>query len=158
MILKNVTNLLSNIGKCRDIIESRDFKTIYNKIYLFEKTYEDCKRHVDKYTKDPNHALDFTHHDLQELSEEILNYLNNYPQKFKVKNYEKLLPEDTCIDNKVLKEVLNKIIKEMFVDTRLREAYKILSYLAFVLMLWDDNYKNQEFDVQIANTLRELML
>ena len=113
---------------------------------------------MDKYTKNPNHALDFTHHDLQELSEEILNYLNNYPQKFKVKNYEKLLPEDTCIDNKVLKDVLHKIIREMFVDTRLREAYKILSYLAFVLMLWEDNYKNQEFDVQIANTLRELML
>lgn len=157
VIVKNVTNLLSNIGKCRDIIESRDFKTIYNKIYLFEKTYEDCKRHVDKYTKDPNHKLDFTYSDLQELSDEILEYLKNYPSKFTFKSFEKLLPKNTCIDNDVLRDILPKIIKEMFVDTRLREAYKILSYLAFVLMLWDENYRNQDFDVQMANTLRELM-
>lgn len=158
MILKNVTNLLSNIGKCRDIIESRDFKTIYNKIYLFEKTYEDCKRHVDKYTKNPDHPLDFTYSDLQELADEILDYLKNYQYKFTLKNFEKQLPKGVCIDNNILSDVLRKMIKEMFIDTRLREAYKILSYLAFVLMLWDDNYKNQEFDVQIANTLRELML
>jgi len=155
--MSTVTNLLMNIGKCRDIIESGDFKTIHNKLYLFEKTYEDCKRHVDKYTKDPNHKLDFTYYDLQELSDEILEYLKNYQQKFKFERYEKLLPEDACIDNYVLSDVLTKIIREMFVDARLREAYKILSYLAFVLMLWEENYRNQEFDVQIANTLKEML-
>ena len=141
--MKQVTNLIEQIGKCRDLIEEGDFKKILFNIYIFEKVYLEVKRNIDRYVKNPSYNLDFNHHDLSELSNEIAKYIEQFPSKFSSdlflksildKNYEK-------IDNKILAKHTQEIMDLFSVDAKLRECQKVLAYYSFVLRLWTEQNK-----------------
>ena len=45
----------------------------------------------------------------------------------------------------------------MFVDARLREAYKILSYLALTVWLWTEAREQEELDWQVTQAIRSFL-
>ena len=65
---KKVTNLIEQIGKCRDLIKEGNYKKIIANINLFTKVYIDINRNINKYINDPKYELDFTYYDIMELS------------------------------------------------------------------------------------------
>ena len=79
---KVVTNLLSDISKARDLIARGDVKEINNKIIIFDRISRAVKTQLKLYIKNPNHELDFTPDDLNELSTEVFEYIKNFQQKF----------------------------------------------------------------------------
>lgn len=146
-----------NISKLRDVLETRDFKTIYNHIYLFNKVEGEIKRQVAKYIKHPDHELDFTYADLKELSDEIYDYIKNFQQKFLYDKYYKEVCKLAPITGKVFNEMSTKIGYEMQLDTSLRAVYKTLAYLSLVVFLWSETDEKKPFDVQITDLIRSFI-
>lgn len=136
-----VTKTLENIGKCRDLIETKDLKKILSKIGVFEQTTDCLKHHIDKYIKNEHYELDFTPYDLQELSDEIFNFIKDIQDHFTFDFGKNLILEHKKIDNKVFLEFSQRQSDEMFLDRKLREAYKILSYLGLTLYLFEESRK-----------------
>ena len=152
-----VSNLIQAIGKCRDIIGSKDFKTVLKNIYLFQKVCDMAKIQVDKFIKKDNHVLDFTYYDLKELSDEIFAFIKNYQSKFIFDKHQKELIKTKTIDNTVLRGFTQNLCDQMYVDARLREAYKILSYLALTVWLWTEAREQQELDWQVTQAIRSFL-
>ena len=152
-----VSNLIQNIGKCREVICSRDFKEILKNIYLFQRVYEEAKIKVDRFLKDERNELDFTHYDLQELSDEIYKFIKGYQNKFSFEAMQKKLIKAKTIDNVVLRDFTQEHCDWMYVDARLREAYKVLSYLAITVWLWTEAREQEELDWQVTNLIRSFL-
>lgn len=152
-----VTQLIQNIGKCRDVLATRDFKEILKNIYLFQKVYEMSKRHVDKYLDDENHEVDFTYHDLKELADEIFNFIQNYQSKFVFDYSHKQLCKIHKITNEVVRKHNQEMCDLMYVDARLREAYKILSYQAITMWLQTEAREQLDLDWQVTQAIRSFL-
>ena len=152
-----VSNLIQMIGKCRDIIGTKDFKEVFKRIHLFTQVCNMAKIQVDKFIKKDNYELDFTYYDLKELSDEIFAFIKNYQSKFIFDKYQKELIKIKTIDNTVLKGFTQNICDQMYVDARLREAYKILSYLALTVWLWTEAREQQELDWQVTQAIRSFL-
>ena len=152
-----VTQLIQDIGKCRDILETKDVKTVLKNIYLFEKVWSRAKREVGRYMKDENYEVDFTYCDLQELSDEIFAFIKNHQTKFTFANGHKKLIKNKTIDNVILSEFYREQCDWMYVDAKLREAYKILGYFAIVLWLWSEARHQQGFDYQVTQLIRSFL-
>jgi glutathione peroxidase-family protein len=152
-----VTNLIKNIGRCRDLLASKDFKAIKNNIYIFEKTYEEAKRNIDKYTKNGEHTLDFTCDDLKELSDEIFAYVKNFQTRFTYDKSLKMLTKYESIGNDEINEFVKEQCDYMYVDTRLREAYKIFAYLGVITWIFAEFYKSKELDAQLLSLIRSYL-
>jgi hypothetical protein len=45
----------------------------------------------------------------------------------------------------------------MYVDTKLREAYKILAYLAVTVWLWDEARQQQDLSWQVTQAIRSFL-
>lgn len=131
-----VTKTIESIGKCRDALATKDFKTILTRLGLFEKVCDTVKHHVEKYTKDAKHELDFTPYDLQELSDEIYEYVKRFQTHFTFDYGHKKLVKHKVINNEVLNKFTQEQCDKMYLDRKLREAYKILTYLGLTLYLW----------------------
>lgn len=154
---KTVTNLLTKISKARDILATGDKNEIYKHLYLFLNIENDVKIQVSKYIKHASHELDFNYHDLQELSDEIYSFIQNYQQKFLFTKYYKQVEKLAPIDDKVLKSLNQEIGKEMTLDTELRSVYKTLAYLALIIFLWSETDEKKPFDVQITELIRSFI-
>ena len=154
---KVVSNVLQDIAKCRDIIATNDFKTVLKNIYLFQKVCDTTKIHVDRYIKKEGYELDFNCYDLQELSDEIYYFIKDYQQKFLFRKYQKVLIKLHEINNDVLKSFTKNLCDLMYVDARLREAYKILSYLALSVYLWQESREQQELSWQVTQAIRSFL-
>lgn len=154
-----VTKLIENIGKCRDLIKEGDYKKIIANIYLFEKVYNSVKIQLDKYIKNPNHELDFTYMDLMELSDEISEFIRLFPAKFKAQKFIDKICKNKKIDNAVLNSFNAEICDKFYIDTKLRECQKILAYCSFTQWLWNENNKQSEsdFTVEITNAIRSFL-
>lgn len=154
---KTVTNLLTKISKARDILATGDKNEIYKHLYLFSNIEQDVKIQVSKYIKHASHELDFNYHDLQELSDEIYSFIQNYQQKFLFSKYYKQVEKLSPIDDKVFKELSLAIGQEMTIDTELRAVYKTLGYLALVVFLWAETDEKKPFDVQLTELIRSFI-
>ena len=152
-----VSNLIQNLGKCREVICSRDFKEVLKHISLFQRVYEEAKIKVDRFIKDEKNEIDFTYHDLQELSDEIFKFIKSYQNKFLFENMQKKLIKQKTIDNQVLRQFTQEQCDLMFVDARLREAYKVLSYLAITVWLWTEAREQEELDWQVTQVIRSFL-
>lgn len=133
---KLVTNLLDNICTCRDLVTSGNTKEIIGKIYVFDVTTNEIKRQINKFIDDKEHELDFTAQDLYELSDEIHEFLNSFDNMFSFKSLNERINKHKVIDDNVINEETNVVSEFMYIDRKLRECYKLLSYLALVLSLW----------------------
>lgn len=152
-----MTNLLDNIGKARDLIESKDHKKILAKIHLFEIVWKEVKRTVDRHVKNENFTLDFNYYDIADLSNEIADYLNNYPQKFRVNTLIKNLDKHEKIDANIFKEFNTNLCDFMYIDAKLREAQKILSYLALILYVVEKTKEDESLDNVLLETIRSFL-
>lgn len=152
-----VTQLIENIGKCREALATKDFKTVLKNIYLFQKVCDMAKVQVDRFIKKDNYELDFTYYDLKELSDEILAFIKNYQSKFLFDKYQKDFIKIHKIDNDVLSKYTKNLCDLMYVDARLREAYKILSYLALTVWLWTEAREQEELDWQVTQAIRSFL-
>ena len=152
-----VTNLIQKIGKCRDVIASKDFKLILKNIYLFKTTYQEIMRHMDKYIKNDKYELDFTYCDVHELADEILNYIKNFQSKFTFNRFKNEILKNETINDEVLMNFQKNQCDYMFVDRELREAYKILSYLALSVYLVQEQHNREDFTFQITETIRSFI-
>lgn len=151
------SKLIQDIGKCRDVLMTKDFKIILKNIYLFQNVCDRVKIQVDRYIKKDNYELDFNHYDLQELSDEIYDFIKNYQQKFLFNKYQKILIKIKKINNEVLKGFTTNLCDLMYVDARLREAYKILSYLALTTWLWEESKEQQDLSWQVTQAIRSFL-
>lgn len=149
--------LVEQIGKCRDILLTRDFKEVLKNIYLFQKLCDKAKTDIDRNIKNENHELTYNYYDLQELSDEILKFIKGFQSKFTFDKYQKELAKIHTIDNEVLRKFTQEKCDLMFVDARLREAYKILSYLALTVWLWTEAREQEELDWQVTQAIRSFL-
>lgn len=149
--------VIEDICKCRNALETRDFKTILKYIPVFDRVCNNAKIQVDRFIKNEKYEINFNYHDLKELSEEIFAYVKNFQNKFTFSNYQKELCKTKTIDNVVLREFTQKQCDLMFVDKKLREAYKILSYLALTVWLWTEARKQEELDWQVTQAIRSFL-
>lgn len=154
---KIVSNTLEDIGKCRDLILTGDYNEILKRIYLFEKTFNETKVQIDKYIKRRDVELDFTPEDLRELAQEIYNFIKNYQQKFLFEKLFKELSKEKLVDIKKIKEFSLKTANMMYVDRKLREAYKIFSFWAFLLYIWTEADKQDELDFVVTDVIRSFL-
>ena len=152
-----MTNLLDNIGKARDLIESKDHKKILAKIHIFEIVWKEVKRTVDRHVKDENFTLDFNYYDRSDLSHVIAEYLNNYLQKFRVNTLIKNLDKHEKIDAKLFKEFNTNLCDFMYIDAKLREAQKILSYYALILYVIEKEKEQGSLDNVLLKTIRSFL-
>lgn len=63
--------VIEDICKCRNALETRDFKTILKYIPVFDRVCNSAKIQVDRFIKNEKYEINFNYHDLKELSEEI---------------------------------------------------------------------------------------
>lgn len=152
-----VTNLIQNIGKCRYLLSKKEFKSILKNIHLFKTVYQEIMRHVDKYIQNNKYELDFTYNDIQELADEILNYIKNYQSKFTFKRFKEELLKNEIINDKVLTEFQKEKCDYMYVDRELREVYKILSYLALSVYLIEEQNIREDFTFQVVDVIRSFI-
>lgn len=152
-----VTNLIQNIGKCRDLLATKEFKNILKNIHLFKTVYQEIMRNVDKYIQNNKHELDFTYNDIQELADEILNYIKNYQSKFTFKRFKEEILKNKIINDKVLIEFQKEKCDYMYVDRELREVYKILSYLALSVYLIEEQNIREDFTFQVVDVIRSFI-
>ena len=158
MALTKVTQIIQDIGKCRDAVTSKDIKVVLSRIYLIEDTWKRCKRFVNKFVLDPSYELDFTYMDLAELSDEIQAFLENWLYKFSFTYSVNLLDKYEKIDAKAVKDFYAHQCEYMMVDAKLREAHKIFGYLATILWLFTvQKENNEDFSEQIASTIRSFL-
>lgn len=136
-----VTNTIKKIGKCRDLICSKEFNLILNYIFLFEDLTHELQRHCAKFLKNDKYELDFTPYDLQELSDEIFDYVKDYQEQMKFEYIFKEIMSNERINNKVFDDFADNYLKKMLVDEKLRNAYKQLSYYALSILLWQEARK-----------------
>lgn len=149
--------LVKYIGKCRDVLLTRDFKEVLKNIYLFQKVCDIGKVEVDRFVRKENYQIDFNHYDLQELSDEIFLFIKGYQNKFLFDKAQKKLIKAKTIDNEVLRKFTQEQCDQMYVDTKLREAYKILSYLAITVWLWTEAREQEELDWQVTQLIRSFL-
>lgn len=142
-----VTNLIQQIGKCRDLLQEKNYNKIVANLYLFEIVNKQVRIQVDKYLKNKNHELDFTHYDLDELSEEILEYVENFPKEFNAECYLKELEKYEKITNKELTKINQLICDKSSVDSILRHCQRVLVYCSFNIQIWDMSKKETKFDI-----------
>ena len=149
--------VIEDICKCRNAIETRDFKTILKYIPVFDRVCNNAKIQVNIFIKNEKYEIDFNYHDLKELSEEIFAYVKNFQNKFTFSNYQKELCKTKTIDNVVLREFTQKQCDLMFVDRKLRESYKILNYFAMIVWLWTEAREQEELDWQVTQVIRSFL-
>ena len=104
-----------------------------------------------------NYELDFNFYDLQELSDEIFNYVKNLQSKFIFKNSIKELLKNKVINNETYLKYLNNQCDLMYIDVKLREAYKIIGYLSVVLWTLEEGHKQYDFSEDIALFIKEFI-
>lgn len=151
------SELIERIGRARDILATKDFKTILGRIHIFAEICDRAKIEVDRYVKKEDYELCFNCYDLQELSDEIFAFIKNYQSKFSFEKYKKELIKIHNIDNEVLRTFTQKQCDLMYVDTKLREAYKILAYLAITVWLWDEARQQQDLSWQVTQAIRSFL-
>lgn len=149
--------VIEDICKLRNALETRDFKTILKYIPVFDRVCNSAKIQVNRFIKNEKYEIDFNYHDLKELSEEIFAYVKNFQNKFTFSNYQKELCKIKTIDNDVLKEFTQKQCDLMFVDRKLRESYKILNYFAMIVWLWTEAREQEELDWQVTQAIRSFL-
>lgn len=149
--------VIQEICKARNVLETKDFKKVLARINLFKDICDRAKVEVDRYIKKDNYELEFNHYDLQELSDEIFAFIKNYQNKFLFEKYHKELTKIHKIDNDTLRAFTQKQCDLMYVDARLREAYKILSYLALTVWLWTEAREQEELDWQVTQAIRSFL-
>lgn len=150
-------SLIEQIGKCRDILLTKDLKTVLKNIYLFEDVSNRTQRQVNKYTKNLDYELEFNYHDLKELAEEIFDFVKNYQTKFLFEYGQKELSKNKTITNDILNNFNQAQCDIMYVDRKLREAYKIISYVALTAWLWTEQREQMELDWQVTQTIRSFL-
>ena len=151
------TNVLKLIAKCRDILLTKDFKEVYKNIYLFERVYKETGIHINRFSKNINYKVDFTYNDLQELSDEIFEFIKNFQQKFTFQRMAKNIMNNKVVDNEVMQSFTKEIAEYMVVDCKLRESYKILSYTALLYFLLESQLKQEDLDFVVTATIREFL-
>ena len=149
--------VIEDICKCRNALETRDFKTILKYIPVFDRVCNSAKIQVNRFIKNEKYEIDFNYHDLKELSEEIFAYVKNFQNKFTFSNYQKDLCKTKTIDNVVLREFTQKQCDLMFVDRKLRESYKILNYFAMIVWLWTEAREQEELSWQVTQAIRSFL-
>ena len=149
--------VIEDICKLRNALETRDFKTILKYIPVFDRVCNSAKIQVNRFIKNEKYEIDFNYHDLKELSEEIFAYVKNFQNKFTFSNYQKELCKTKTIDNVVLREFTQKQCDLMFVDRKLRESYKILNYFAMIVWLWTEAREQEELDWQVTQAIRSFL-
>ena len=149
--------VIEDICKCRNALETRDFKTILKYIPVFDRVCNSAKIQVDRFIKNEKYEIDFNYHDLKELSEEIFAYVKNFQNKFTFSNYQKELLKNKTINNEVLRKFNQQQCDVMYLDRKLREAYKIFSYLAITVWLWAEAREQEELDWQVTQLIRSFL-
>ena len=152
-----VSKLIQDIGKCRDALETKDFKTVMRYLPVFERVCDSAKVQVDKFLKSEKHTLDFTYCDLQELSQETFDFVKKYQTKFTFKPSQKDLSKNEVIDNDVLAKFIQEQCDYMYLDRKLREAYKILNFLAVTVWLWTEAREQQDLNWQVTEAIRSFL-
>lgn len=156
---KKVTNLIEQIGKCRDLIKEGNYKKIIANINLFTKVYIDINRNINKYTNDPKYELDFTYYDIMDLSNEIADFLKFFPNKFRTQKFIDKISKNKKIDDRILNNFCTDLCDLFYIDNKLRETQKILAYSGFIYFIWSANNEKNKFDftIELTNTIKSFL-
>lgn len=152
-----ISKLIQDIGKCRDALETKDFKVVLRHLGLIERVCDSARVQVDKFIKKNGYELDFTCYDLQELSQETFDFVKKYQTKFTFKSCQKDLMKYKVIDNDTLSKFTQEQCDYMYLDRKLREAYKILNFLAISVWLWTEAREQQDLNWQVTQAIRSFL-
>ena len=154
---KVVTNLLSDISKARDLIARGDVKEINNKIIIFDRISRAVKTQLKLYIKNPNHELDFTPDDLNELSTEVFEYIKNFQQKFIYSRLYKDITKTLPITKEIFADFSANLGLQLRAHTVLTAFYKEIAYIGLTLFLWSQTDDKKPFDEQLTDLIRSFI-
>ena len=154
---KNVTNLLSDISKARDIIQRADIKEIDRKMVVFDRISSGVKRQLALFVNNPSYELDFNYEDLNELSTEVFEYIQNFQQRFTYKRLHKTITNQLPITMERFVEFSKQTGLEYAVHSKLSAFYKEVAYIGIVIWLWSQTDSKKPFDIQLAELIRSFI-
>lgn len=153
---KTVTNLLTNIGKARDLLVEGDIKELYNRIPFFEKLTADIRAQMAKYVKNPDHELDFNYYDLKEMSEEAYAVIKDMQKEFLFTSLcDELVKVPLTIEN--FREFSLNVGYRTKVHSALTTFYKDIAYIGLTILVWSRSDDKLSFEEQLTKTLRSFL-
>lgn len=162
---KTQPSFIENIGKCRDMVSKKDIKKLLQHAQHFENTWAGVKKHVDRHFANPSYELDFNYHDLAELAAEIKVCLDEWEDEYSFATFDKQLEENDPMTLEALKKICQRKCDYMYLDTKLRQCYKIVSYFAGLLKMHDREYqrmldlqeKEPDFESEVVAAIRSFL-
>lgn len=153
---KNVTNLLSNISKARDLLDEGDIKKIYNNQYFFEKLKNDIARQCKKYIETESYEADFNHEDLRALSDGLFD-LADRNIKMRYSNLYKTLTKNKPVTMEDFNQLCYRVADTMYFDRFFRQLTNEISHWAVTFWLWSESDYKKDFMSQIEEHIRSFL-
>lgn len=163
--MKQKASFVENIGKCRDILVTKNIKKMLQNGALFDDLWAKTKRHVDRHLENPEYELDFNYHDLSELAAEIKVCLDEWEYECSFERFSQQVDENDPMTMEALKKICQDKCDYMYLDTKLRQCYKIVSYFAGLLKMHEREYqrlislreKEPDFESEIIALIRSFI-
>lgn len=153
---KLVSNLLTNIGKVRDILEEGDIEKLKRYHFFVEKTKNDLIRHVVKYIGDDKHECDFNHEDVRAISDEIFAILDKQ-LKMRFGHIQKTLTKKKPFTHDDYMAVCERLGVTNYLDYYYRPIANDLGNFSIAMWIWEQSEYRKDFMVQIEEHLRSFL-
>lgn len=153
---KKVTNLLLNISKARDILDSGDVSKVFNNHYFFEKLKNDIIRQIIKYIKFETHETDFNHEDVRAISDGLFDIADKMI-KMRYSNLHKILTKNKPIEMEHYTDLCNRVANSLYFSKYYRNIAEELSHFALTLWLWSESEYKKDFFAQIEDHIRSFI-
>lgn len=153
---KKVTNLLDNIGKIRDVLDTKDFKEIKKHQFLIEKTKNDIIRQVKKYIESETHQTDFNHEDIRAISDGLYD-VSDKLIKMRYSNLYKTLTKETPVTMEHFNSLCFRVADTMHFDRFIRQIANEYSFWAVTMWLWSQTDYRKDIMTQIEEHLRSFL-
>lgn len=153
---KKVTNLLTNVGKVRDILEEGDIEKLKRYHFFVEKTKNDLIRHVVKYINDDKHKCDFNHEDVRAISDEIFAMLDKQ-LKMRFSHIRKTLTKNIPFTHDDYMAVCERLGVTNYLDLFYRPIANDLANFAIAMWVWSESDYRKPFEQQILEHFRSFI-
>lgn len=153
---KLVTNLLTNIGKMRDIIQEGDFRKLQINKYFVEKTKNDLIRNVVKFIDDENHQCDFTSEDVRAISDEIHELIDKQ-LKMRYSTIYKTLTKNKPFTHEDYMRVCERLAVTNYLDTFYKPIANELANFSIAMWIWENTDYRKSFEQQLIEHIRSFI-
>ena len=153
-----MTKLLDNICKIRDLVTNGDYKKILSCLGIFQSTYSDINRNIERFIRNDGHNLDFTSDDLLEMSMEVKVFLDNLNKQVNASRMVKEITSLERIDDSTIHDFTYRYADIFTMIAHLTEFHNIISYSASLLKVLEIQYSQGELDYVVIDVIKKALM